>query len=212
LAVGVLRVAGDDAAAALVRGLLPGADDLRPETAVLPAHCEAVVIPATLGEPLPGAVEAFARAGGPVLGLGGGFLSLCAAGLLPGTVAAGEGGAGRAHVRVEGKPTPFTASIPAGRVLALGPGPFPFRFAGQVPSGCVVLRFCDEGGGVRAASDPTGSGLGIAGVCASAGNVVGVLPGIELLAEGAGRQLLEALVLHLSRPRAKPSRRPAASR
>ena len=75
------------------------------------------------------ALVAFARAGGPVLAVGAGFRSLCALGLLPGRVtspADADAGAGEppppalAHLRVEGRSTPFTSAIPAGRVISPG--------------------------------------------------------------------------------------------
>ena len=51
-----------------------------------PLRCDAVVVTADPGAAQPGALaapRAFAARGGPVLGVGGGFAALCAAGLPP---------------------------------------------------------------------------------------------------------------------------------
>jgi phosphoribosylformylglycinamidine synthase subunit PurQ / glutaminase len=70
------------------------------------------------------AVRAFAANRGPVLGICNGFQILCEAGLLPGALARNLSlrfECKHVYVRVEGKPTPFTSAIPAGRVLRPSP-------------------------------------------------------------------------------------------
>ena len=108
------------------------------------------------------AVVAFARGGGPVLGVGEGFQALCALGLLPGrvTALAEDDAPVDAHVRVEGRATPFTSAIPAGRVMSLNGAPAAGlrydigRARGAGGAGQVIFRYCDAAGG-----PPTSSAL-----------------------------------------------------
>jgi hypothetical protein len=122
------------------------------------ARCQAIVVCGSSGsdERADAAVLAFARGGGPVLGLGEGFQALCALGLLPGRVSApgeDEGEPARAHVRVEGRATPFTSAIPAGRVMSFDDASaVGLRFDIGEPEtlearGQVVFRYCDSAGG-----------------------------------------------------------------
>src|SRR5690606_3611134 len=72
--------------------------------------------------PIMAAVTAFAAAGGPVLGVCNGFQILCEAGLLEGALTRNASlrfVCADRHVRVEGRPTPWTSAIPAGRTLRL---------------------------------------------------------------------------------------------
>jgi phosphoribosylformylglycinamidine (FGAM) synthase-like amidotransferase family enzyme len=143
------------------------------------------------------ALRAFAAGGGAVLGLGAGAALLCAAELLPGGVVEGGPASPTTHVRVEGRATPFTWAIPAGRILALGdgaqPGPVyalsdealePLEAAGRV-----VLRYCDHAGGVARTS-----AAGVAGLCDEAGRVVAVLAPLTTAQGGPlARQILACL-------------------
>jgi len=129
------------------------------------ARCAAIVVCGRLtsdaGEGR--AVLEFARGGGPVLGVAEGFEALCALGLLPGRVTvppADEGGPERAHVRVEGRATPFTSAIPAGRVMRFdGAATVGLRYEIGEPEalesrGQVVFRYCDAAGGPFAPTLP----------------------------------------------------------
>jgi phosphoribosylformylglycinamidine (FGAM) synthase-like amidotransferase family enzyme len=157
--------------------------------------------------PAGAALRAFAAAGGPVLGVGAGFGALCAAGLLPGRVApARAAGASPTHVRVEGRATPFTWAIPAGRVVGAGAGALVARYLPPDPAalaraGRIILRYCDAAGGVAGEGEDDGESL--AGVCDGDGRVVGLFPGVVVvaraLAPGLGRQLLSSLRLTLDR-------------
>ena len=85
------------------------------------AKADVAVLTCALSAKLPvaAAVHTFAERGSPVLGLGDGFAGLCSAGLLPGRFAACEASATlplSGYLRTEGRLTPFTAGIPAGRV------------------------------------------------------------------------------------------------
>jgi phosphoribosylformylglycinamidine (FGAM) synthase-like amidotransferase family enzyme len=145
------------------------------------------------------AIEAFARTGAPVLVIGAGVRVLCGLGQLPGQVTSAREGAGAApapsHVRVEGRPTPFTSAIPAGRVLRLGAGTAPaleWQLSDEATlaaRGQVIFRACDAAGGTRVHAR-------IAGVSNERGNVVGLLATAEIVA-GEGEQLLRSLRLHL---------------
>jgi phosphoribosylformylglycinamidine (FGAM) synthase-like amidotransferase family enzyme len=152
-------------------------------------------------------VRAFAAGGGPVLGVGRGFAALCEAGLLPGehlSVTPGPLAGARTHLRVEGRPTPFTWAIPAGRVIhAAGAAPPPAAryavvdLAALEAHGRVLLRYCDPAGGIDGGD--RGDGGDLAGVCDERGNVVGLLPGAAppaaWWAAGLGRQLVASLCL-----------------
>ena len=144
------------------------------------------------------AIAAFARAGGPVLAIGAGVEIVCALGLLPGRLgerADDSPGQSASHVRVEGRPTPFTSAIPAGRVLRLPAAPAlrqQWQLAdlpGLQARGQVIFRACDAAGGARRPD-------AVLGVSNDAGNVVGLLAAVETVA-GEGAQLLRSLRLHL---------------
>jgi phosphoribosylformylglycinamidine (FGAM) synthase-like amidotransferase family enzyme len=166
-------------------------------------HCDAVVVAgredgAEARLTSPGArwpvfeaVRAYAAAGAPLLAVGRGAVLVCRAGLVPGDVtrkAAGRAAVGlrpAQHLRVEGRPTPFTAAIPAGRVLHIGSAAPSFRYtigaaAEFEARGQVIFRYADAAGGLldiegtdsgADAADPT-----VAGVSNTHGNVVALFP------------------------------------
>ena len=158
----------------------------------------------------------FAKAGGPVLGICNGFQVLCEAGLLEGALARNESlrfVCQDVHCVVEGRPTPFTHAIPAGRHLRMSVAhaegryvhPDPERLEGE---GQVVFRYCSADGEVCDEANPNGSFHNIAGVCNAEGNVVGLMPHPEracedLLGRGGeqGIALFEAaLAWHAGQP------------
>jgi phosphoribosylformylglycinamidine (FGAM) synthase-like amidotransferase family enzyme len=140
------------------------------------------------------ALREFASAGGRLLGLGDGVGWLCAAGLLPGRVAPRAPGVVATHVRVEGRATPFTWAIPAGRVVAHEAAALAHELvlaadeiASLASAGQVLLRYCDGAGGVLGSTS-------IAGVCDASGRVAGLLPpSPPTLESELGRQLLASL-------------------
>lgn len=155
---------------------------------------DVLVIPSGLGAPEAAALEvlrAFAGAGGRLLALGDGVAWLCAAALLPGAVTADA--APRTHVRIEGRATPFTWAIPAGRILPLAGAPG-HRFTADdaevealAAGGRIVLRYCDSSGGVPRAAARAST---VAGLCDDSGRVVGILSGVTHALDCAlGRQL-----------------------
>jgi len=167
---------------------------------VIPPGLEAAPTPEALK-----ALRAFARAGGKLLGLADGVAWLCAAALLPGEVTSAGGLDATTHVRVEGRATPFTWAIPAGRIVPIAASDARPRFAASDAE--IVLRYCDASGGVRAARECARAET-VAGLCDETGHVVGVLapwtPGFDT---DLGRQVMTCLS---DSPRRRT--RPASSR
>jgi phosphoribosylformylglycinamidine synthase I len=145
--------------------------------------------------PATAAVREFAATGGLVLGICNGFQILCEAGLLPGVLLRNESlrfVCRDVRLTVERDDLPFTRRCEAGRQLVIpvkhGDGrylPPPGLEMAQV-----VLRYVDN---------PNGSVDDIAGVCNSAGNVMGLMPHPEhavdpLLGSDDGALLLASLV------------------
>jgi phosphoribosylformylglycinamidine synthase subunit PurQ / glutaminase len=122
-------------------------------------------------------VIAFARDGGPVLGICNGFQVLCEAGLLPGALLPND------HLRfrcrqvtvvVENADTVFTRACEVGERLSIPCKHTTGRYYSPDPdqlegNGQVVLRYAPG-------ENPNGSLRDIAGVCNEAGNVMGLMP------------------------------------
>jgi len=142
--------------------------------------------------PVMAAVVEHARAGGPVLGICNGFQILCESGLLPGALVRNAGlrfTSRPVDVRVESVTTPFTTRFRPGQVLRLpvshGEGRYvadPAVLAELEAEGRVVLRYV-PGGMPDAAANPNGSVAGIAGIASAQGNVVGMMPHPERVAD-----------------------------
>jgi hypothetical protein len=139
-----------------------------------------------LREALGQALGVFAHAGGAVLGVDAGAAFLCAAGLLPGgvtTAAPSE----TTHLRIEGRATPFTWAIPAGRILprpdvpsALGYVVTAGELSAIVARGGILVRHCDVAGGVL------GDARSVAGWCDESGRVVGLVGALDLVPVALG--------------------------
>jgi phosphoribosylformylglycinamidine synthase len=155
--------------------------------------------------PVMEAVGAFARGGGPVLGICNGFQILTESHLLPGALLRNAGLqfiCEDAHVRVEGRPTPFTAGVQG--VLRLPIAHHDGRYHADADTlarlegeGRVVFRYCGPDGTVGDAFNPNGAAANIAGICNEGGNVVGMMPHPErnaepLLGDATGRALFDA--------------------
>ena len=164
--------------------------------------------------PVMKAVQRFAEAGGPVLGICNGFQILQEAGLLPGAMLRNRGVKFLSlpvHVRVERDDTSATAGLARGSVLTMpiahGEGNFylPDDELDRLEAeGRVVFRYAREDGELDEASNPNGSARAIAGICNPAGNVVGLMPHPERGAEAVlgcdqGRPLLEAFLAWTAR-------------
>lgn len=146
------------------------------------------------------AVEAFARDGGPIVGICNGFQVLTEAGLLPGALQKNRGLkflCTTVDVRVESTDSPLTAHATAGQVLRIPINHFegnytcdPATLESLQAEERVILRYVDN---------VNGSIDAIAGVCNEARNVVGLMPHPEravdeLLGSDDGAVLLESLL------------------
>ena len=141
--------------------------------------------------PIMEAVIAFAKAGGPVIGICNGFQILCEAGLLEGSLTRNESLrfiCKDIYCRVEGRPTPFTQSIAAGQQLKMPIAHSEGRYVHPEierleAESQVIFRYCDAEGSVTPAANPNGSVNNIAGICNAGGNVVGLMPHPERACE-----------------------------
>ena len=162
--------------------------------------------------PVMNAVAEFAAKGGPVLGICNGFQILLEAHLLPGTMMANEQlrfTCKFIHLVCQNRSTPFTAEIPADRVLSIpvahGEGNY-YADADLLKKledrGQIVLRYCNGKGEITPASNPNGSTGNIAGICNEKGNVVGMMPHPERAVEeklgsADGRYFFESALAHI---------------
>jgi phosphoribosylformylglycinamidine synthase subunit PurQ / glutaminase len=160
--------------------------------------------------PIMRAVEAFAAAGGPVIGSCNGFQILTEAGMLPGVLMRNDHLEFRCDwqsLRVE-RPDASPAwlgDLHDGEVIRLpishGEGRYvadPDTLDELERNGRVVLRYADADGRLDPAANPNGSERAIAGIVNEAGNVLGLMPHPERAAEGEvggtdGLRLLRSL-------------------
>ncbi len=136
--------------------------------------------------PVMASVRAFARAGGPVLGMCNGFQILCESGLLPGALVRNRSLAficAWVSVRVETTRTRFTARCTVGECLSLpikhGEGCYvadPATLKALQDNDQIVFRYVNQAGEALDAANPNGSVHNIAGVTNPSGNVVGLMP------------------------------------
>jgi len=138
-------------------------------------------------------VVAFAKSGGPVLGICNGFQTLCESGLLPGALIRNnvlrfQGKDIR--VRVERIDLRFTGEYSEGQILRIpiahGEGNYEAdkqtleRLEGE---GRVVFRYVNRDGDATDEANPNGSWHNIAGITNEAGNVLGMMPHPERATE-----------------------------
>jgi phosphoribosylformylglycinamidine synthase len=180
----------------------------------LPAGLDAVVVPGGFSygdylrcgalarfSPVMEDVLAYAKAGGPVLGICNGFQILCEAGLLPGVLmrnASLKFICRDVTLRVEGEPTPVTHGL-SGQTLTMPIAHAEGNYFADAETldrlegdGRVVFRYV---GGA-----PNGAARDIAGISGGPRrNVVGLMPHPERAAEAVlgrddGRRIFEALL------------------
>ncbi len=143
--------------------------------------------------PVMRSVEAFAAAGGAVLGSCNGFQILTEAGILPGVLLRNDHLEFRCDwqpLLVERAEGPWLAGLSAGETIRLpishGEGRY-YADAGVLDrleaDGRVVLRYADEDGSVVPDANPNGSLRSIAGIVNERGNVLGLMPHPERAAE-----------------------------
>ena len=155
-------------------------------------------------------VRKFAQRGGHVVGICNGFQILLEAGMLPGAMRRNDSlkyVCRDVHLKVENAMSPWTRKYARGEVVRIpighGDGNYFIdsdglkRLEGE---GHVAFRYCDAHG-VRGApgANPNGSLADIAGITNARGNVLGLMPHPERLAEGVlggegGRKLFESIV------------------
>jgi phosphoribosylformylglycinamidine synthase subunit PurQ / glutaminase len=146
--------------------------------------------------PVMESVAAFAREGGPVLGICNGFQVLCEAGLLPGALLPNLSlrfVCRQVELVVESSDTPFTRACERGELLSVPVKHTTGRyFAPGIAEEQVVLRYAPG-------QNPNGSQDDIAAVCNPERNVLGLMPHPEhavdpLTGSADGGRLFESLV------------------
>ena len=143
--------------------------------------------------PVMESVAAFAKKGGPVLGICNGFQVLLEAGLLPGAMQINRGlryVCRDVTMRVENDATPFTSLYPKGSLVTMPIGHMEGNYTAPAETldllereGRVVFRYCDREGRPTDAANPNGAARNIAGICNREGNVVGLMPHPDRCAE-----------------------------
>ena len=143
--------------------------------------------------PVMRAVEKFAKAGGPVLGICNGFQILLEAELLPGAVMRNSGLryiCRHVNIRIEETDTPFTNAARPGQVLRIpiahNDGNYTVDEAGLRElerNRQILFRYTSADGKDDAAGNPNGSLRNIAGVCNVQRNVAGLMPHPERAVE-----------------------------
>ncbi|MEQ1857345.1 MAG: phosphoribosylformylglycinamidine synthase subunit PurQ [Longimicrobiales bacterium] len=157
-------------------------------------------------------VVAFAKAGGPVLGLCNGFQTLCESQLLPGALIRNDSlrfSSKDVRLRVERTDTVFTSEYRKGQVLTIpiahGEGNYEAdegtlaRLEGE---GRVVFRYVNALGEATEQANPNGSWHNIAGIVNEGGNVLGMMPHPEramepIVGSSDGAPLFASLVASL---------------
>ncbi len=191
---GVVRFPGscDERDAALAASRVGEAEILWHRDHELPSTVDAVIIPGGFSygdhlrvgavarfSPIMGAVERFARAGGPVLGICNGFQVLCEAGLLPGALLPNTSLrflCRQVGLEVINADTAWTRGCEPGERLSI-----PAKHqTGRYYAPAAVLEEMAEHAQIvlryAAGENPNGSVDDIAGVSNAAGNVVGLMP------------------------------------
>ena len=145
--------------------------------------------------PVMESVIAFARDGGPVLGICNGFQILCEAGLLPGALlpnAKLRFVCRQVDLEVQTTATPFTSTCEVGQRLSIPAKHTTGCFFGDVAPEQVVLRYAPG-------HNFNGSQDDIAGVVNEQGNVMGLMPhpehAVDVLTGGSadGLKLFEGM-------------------
>jgi phosphoribosylformylglycinamidine synthase subunit PurQ / glutaminase len=145
--------------------------------------------------PVMESVIAFARDGGPVLGICNGFQILCEAGLLPGALLPNTGlrfVCRQVEVEVQRTDTPFTSTCERGERLSIPAKHMTGRFFGTIDRAQVVLRYAPG-------HNFNGSQDDIAGIVNERGNVMGLMPhpehAVDVLTGGSadGLKLFEGM-------------------
>lgn len=158
--------------------------------------------------PVMNEVTRLAKAGRRILGICNGFQILTEAHLLPGALLRNRDLlfiCRDVYLRVENNRTDFTSAYQHGQVvrypIAHGEGGFTISPAGLKKledDDRVIFRYCDSEGRVAPDSAPNGSLRNIAGIINDEGNILGLMPHPERLAEKVlggedGRGMFESI-------------------
>ncbi len=155
--------------------------------------------------PVMTAIEEFAAAGGPVVGICNGFQVLTEAGLLPGALQKNRGLrflCSTVEVRVESTNSVLTSGAESGATLRLPVNHFEGNYTCSAET--LALLRSEDRVVLRYVDNPNGSMDDIAGICSQERNVVGLMPHPErasssLLGSQDGLVLLRSLYRSISR-------------
>jgi phosphoribosylformylglycinamidine synthase len=158
-------------------------------------------------------VKVRAEAGVAVLGICNGFQVLTEAGMLPGVLMRNADLkflCKDVHLRVDNNDTPFTRGYQPGQILRMpiahNEGSY-FADSDTIDrlfdTGRVAFRYCTPQGAINGTGNPNGSQRSIAGILNDRGNVLGLMPHPERLAEPQhggtdGRAMFKGLVAAFS--------------
>lgn len=159
--------------------------------------------------PIMKSVKRFADEGGLVIGICNGFQILLEAGMLPGAMHQNEGlkfVCKQVNLRVENNSIPFTTSYEHSQIIRVPIAHHEGNYfidkeglAGIEANGQVIVRYCDEDGGITGDANPNGSLANIAGVCNRERNVFGLMPHPERVCDKViggtdGRGVFESII------------------
>jgi len=131
-------------------------------------------------------VAAFARRGGPVLGICNGFQVLTEAGILPGALVRNVGLhfiCEWVHLRAARTRSPWLATLGEGRVVRMPIAHAEGRYHADPAvldrlegEGRVAFRYCGPDGRTGRDTNPNGSARAIAGILSENGRILGMMP------------------------------------